>query len=458
MTTSTAPSASAPLWARTDDTHDPALRSWVTSANDPGTDFPIQNLPLGVFARTSGEREGEPCVGMAIGGQIVDLGVLANAGAFDDIEEFVFEACCEPSLNELMWEGAAARRALRKRMSQLLREGDQEFTSDAALRAEALVAQSDVEMLAPADIGDYTDFYASIHHATNVGSMFRPDSPLLPNYKHIPIGYHGRASSIVISGTPVQRPCGQTKADDADMPSFGPCRLLDYEMEVGAFIGEPNSMGHPVSLAEAEEHLFGLVLVNDWSARDMQKWEYVPLGPFLAKNFATTISPWIVTMEALAPFRVPAFERDASDPKPLPYLADAGNAAHGGIGLTVEVWLQSKQMKDQDIDPIRLSRGPFSQMYWTIAQMLAHHTSGGCNMMPGDLIASGTISGPTKDSRGSMLELSWRGTEPIELPSGETRKFLADGDEVIMRGFCERAGYRRIGFGECRGVVMPAQG
>lgn len=458
MPTPAVPSTSArtPTWARTDATHDPSLRSWIESANDPNTDFPIQNLPLGAFVRKSEGEDGDPAMGMAIGDKVIDLGVLADAGAFDDLDEFVAEACGDGLLNALMWEGAGSRRALRQRMSQLLRVGNAELGEDRQLCAQAIVEQRDVDMLAPVAIGDYTDFYASIHHATNVGSMFRPDNPLLPNYKHLPIGYHGRASSIVVSGTPVVRPCGQTKADEADVPTFGPCKLLDYEMEVGAFIAEPNALGQPVPLANAEDHLFGLVLVNDWSARDMQKWEYVPLGPFLAKNFATTISPWVVTMEALAPFRVPAFRRDDADPVPLQYLSDPANESHGGIDLTVEVWLQSQQMKDKNIAPMRLSRGPFKSMYWTIAQMLAHHTSGGCNMMPGDLIASGTVSGPTKDSRGSMLELTWRGTEPITLPTGETRKFLADGDEVIMRGFCEREGFRRIGFGECRGIVMPA--
>ncbi len=441
----------SPSWAQTDDTHDPALRSWVESANDPKTDFPIQNLPFGAFW-----HDDRGCgIGVAIGDQVVDMLILRDAGVFDDLGDAAVGIFTD-NLYPFILEGSSARRALRRRMSELLREGNKELAENAELRKQAVCAQSDVRMVLPTMIGDYTDFYASIHHATNVGTMFRPDNPLLPNYKHIPVGYHGRASSVVISGTPIVRPCGQTKADDADAPTFGPCKLLDYEMEVGAFIGEPNAMGRSVSIADAEEHLFGLVLVNDWSARDMQKWEYVPLGPFLAKNFATTISPWVVTMEALAPFRVPTFERDAGDPKPLPHLFNSDNESHGGIDITVEVWIQSQQMKAQNIEPVRLSRGSFANMYWTLSQMLTHHTSGGCNMEPSDLIASGTVSGPTKDSRGSMLELSWRGTEPIDLPTGEQRRFLADGDEVIMRGYCEREGFRRIGFGECRGVIMPA--
>ncbi len=301
------------------------------------------------------------------------------------------------------------------------------------------------EMLLPVRIGDYTDFYASIHHATNVGSMFRPDNPLLPNYKWVPIGYHGRASSIVVSGTRVRRPHGQTRDDANAPPVFGPSKRLDYEMEVGFFIGRGNALGDPVPVGDALDHVFGFCLVNDWSARDIQTWEYQPLGPFLAKNFATTISPWIVTLDALEPFRTNAFVRADGDPQPLPYLRD-----DVGFDITVEVWLRSAKMSE----PIRLSRGSFRDMYWTVAQLVAHHTSNGCNLQPGDLLASGTISGTAKDSRGSLLELSWRGTEPIELPTGETRKFLEDGDEVILRAYCEREGYARIGFGECRGVVV----
>jgi fumarylacetoacetase len=294
-------------------------------------------------------------------------------------------------------------------------------------------------------IGDYTDFYASVHHATNVGSMFRPDNPLLPNYKWVPIGYHGRASSIVVSGTPVKRPQGQTRDDANAPPTFGPSKRLDYEMELGFFIGRGNNLGDPIPVSEALDHVFGFCLVNDWSARDLQTWEYQPLGPFLAKNFATSISPWIVTLDALDPFRIPATPRPEGDPEPLPHLQD--NVV---FDITVEVWLRTTKMPE----PVRLSRGTFRDMYWTVAQLVAHHSSNGCNLMPGDLLASGTISGPAKDSRGCLLELTWRGTEPLQLPSGETRKFLESGDEVILRAYCEKEGTARIGFGECRGTVV----
>lgn len=311
-------------------------------------------------------------------------------------------------------------------------------------------------MVLPVDIGDYTDFYSSIHHATNVGRLFRPDNPLLPNYKHIPIGYHGRASSVVISGTPVRRPSGQTKAPDADAPSFGPSRLLDYEVEVGFFVGEGNELGVPRSLDETEERLFGFCLVNDWSARDMQGWEYQPLGPFLAKSFLTSISPWIVTTEALAPFREPAFERAEGDPQPLPYLDSERNRSRGGIGLVLEAHLSTPAMEEQGLPPHRLSRGNFRNMYWTAAQMATHHASNGCNLRPGDLLASGTVSGESADSRGCLLEITRRGAEPVQLPSGEERKFLQDGDTVTLGGYCEKEGAVRIGFGQCAGTVEPA--
>jgi fumarylacetoacetase len=308
-------------------------------------------------------------------------------------------------------------------------------------------------MLLPAAIGDYTDFYASIYHATNVGSMFRPDNPLLPNYKYVPIGYHGRSSSIVASGTPIRRPQGQWKDATAERPMFGPSRLLDYELEVGFFVGPGNALGEPIGIDDAEPHIFGLCLLNDWSARDIQAWEYQPLGPFLAKNFATSISPWVVTMEALEPFRAPAFKRADSDPEPLPYLSSSRDRDHGGIDITLEVFLTSEQMRASGIEPVRLSRGNFRDLYWTLAQLLTHHTSGGCNLRPGDLLASGTVSGASKDSQGCLLELTRRGAEPIQLPGGELRKFLEDGDEVVFRAYCERGGHRRIGFGDCRGVI-----
>jgi fumarylacetoacetase len=309
-------------------------------------------------------------------------------------------------------------------------------------------------MVLPARIGDYTDFYASVFHATNVGKLFRPDNPLLPNYKWIPIAYHGRASSIVPSGTPVQRPHGQTKADTAAVPEFGPSQRLDYELEVGVYIGGGNRLGEPIPIGEAERHAFGLCLVNDWSARDIQAWEYQPLGPFLAKDFLTSVSPWVVTMEALTPFRAPAFVRSADDPAPLPYLASDKDRQRGGIDLTLEVYLLTRKMRDAGMAPHRLSRGSFRDMYWTLAQMITHHASNGCNLQPGDLLASGTVSGPTRDSRGCLLELAGRGSEPVALPTGEQRSFLQDGDEIVMRGFCEREGAARIGFGECQGQIQ----
>jgi len=431
----------------TDDTHDPALTSWVESAEEAGTDFPIQNLPFGVFRHP--DRDEMPRVGVAIGNSILDVTAARRAELLGGIAARAAEACDAPALNELMALGPAHWRALRLELSRLLRTGSPR-------REDLLVPMARAQLLRPAVVGDYSDFYASVHHATNVGSMFRPDNPLLPNYKHVPIGYHGRASSIVASGTPVRRPNGQIKDANADAPVFGPARQLDYEAEVGCFIGPGNTLGEPIPIAEAEAHIFGLCLVNDWSARDIQSWEYQPLGPFLAKNFATTVSPWVVTLEALAPFRAPAYVRPAGDPKPLPYLDDERDRASGGFDLTLEVWLRSRAMREAGRPAVRLSRARFADMYWTLAQMVAHHTSNGCDLRPGDLIASGTISGATNDSRGCMLELTWRGTEPIALPDGETRKFLQDGDEVIMRGACERPGLRRIGFGECRGEVVPA--
>jgi fumarylacetoacetase len=309
----------------------------------------------------------------------------------------------------------------------------------------------------PFQIGDYTDFYSSIFHATNVGSMFRPDQPLMPNYKYVPIGYHGRASSIVVSGTDIKRPHGQNRSDAEKPPVFIPVKNLDYEMELGFFVGKGNELGQPINIKDAEEHIFGMCLVNDWSARDIQAWEYQPLGPFLAKNFATTISPFVVTMDALAPFRTPAFERDPDDPQPLDYLSDENNQKFGGLDINLEVYIQTEKMRGEKIEPFLISRSNTKDLYWTVGQMLTHHASNGCNLRTGDLIASGTVSGREKDERGCLLERTWRGTEPIDLPNGETRRFLEDGDEVIMKGYCEREGFRRIGFGECRGRVLPAE-
>ncbi len=434
-------------------THSPQLQSWVESANQPGCDFPIQNLPFGRFRRDEHEQAR---LGVAIGDQIVDLLACLGAGVLPELEPALVAACGSITLNPLLALGPAAWSSLRAALSQLLSSDSAVYQRNPQIGKRILVAQSEVQMLVPMEIGDYTDFYASVYHATNIGSMFRPDNPLLPNYKYVPIGYHGRASSIVASGQPVRRPHGQLKGPNDDQPTFQPCRLLDYELEVGMVVGPGNQLGQPIPLAEAEQHIFGLCLVNDWSARDIQAWEYQPLGPFLAKNFITTISPWIVTLEALEPFRCAAFERPADDPAPLDYLASAANEQHGGIDLTLEVYLASAQMREQGIEPVRLSRGSFRHMYWTIAQMLTHHASNGCPLQPGDLLASGTVSGPDKDARGCMMELTWRGAEPLELPTGETRRFLEDGDEVILRGSCSAPSAVSIGFGACRGTVLPA--
>ncbi|MGE5126150.1 MAG: fumarylacetoacetase [Betaproteobacteria bacterium] len=439
--------------ASLDGTHDASLRSWVESANDTASDFPVQNLPLGVFRR-GGTREAR--IGCAIGDQLLDLAACRERGLLRGLPSQVEEACAGTTLNGLMALEPRVRGTLRHRLSHLLRaEGG--FVTARGEATEVLLPQSEAELQLPAAVGDYTDFYASIHHATNVGRMLRPDNPLLPNYKWLPVGYHGRASSLVPSGTPIRRPCGQTEPTaGAGAPAFGPSRNLDYELEVGAFLGPGNALGEPIPLAQAEQHVFGLVLLNDWSARDLQKWEYQPLGPFLAKSFATSISPWVVTLEALAPFRVPALERPAGDPGPLPYLANDENRAHGGIDLRLEVQLVSRAMRDRGLAPLRVSRSNLRDLYWTLAQMVAHHASNGCNLRPGDLIASGTVSGAAEESRGCLLERTWRGAQPIALPTGEERRFLEDGDELVLRGHCEREGFARIGFGECRGMVAPA--
>lgn len=452
-----------------DDTHDPKLESWVESANDPDTDFPIQNLPCCVVAMSGSDCQ--PAI--RIGDKLLLLRDAADNGLIDE-DPRIMGAGWEVPLAAHFKDRIGFIRRLRHRVSELLRV-ESHLAGDAGLQRSVMLDIDDAatELVYPFnEWKDYTDFYASLHHATNVGSMFRPDNPLLPNYKHIPIAYHGRASTIIPSGTPFRRPVGQqAPTEDGGQPNFGPCKLLDYEMEMGFVVGRGNELGTNIPLEQAEDHIFGLCLVNDWSARDLQKWEYQPLGPFLAKNFATTVSPYIVTMEALAPFRTRAFKRPDGDPKPLAYLYTEENETQGGFDITVEVHLASKQMRDQNIDPIRLSQGNLKEMYWTLAQMLTHHSVNGCAMQPGDLLASGTISGPTRDSRGSLLELTWDGDPwaaepvvvpgtqrtPITLPTGEERKFLADGDEVIMKAYCERDGYRRIGFGECRGIVEPAR-
>jgi fumarylacetoacetase len=436
-----------------DSTHRADLRSWVESANDVATDFPIQNLPLGIF--TASDRTARP--GVAIGDRILDLVALADHGFLDDdLAGLVRKAATEGALNPLLAAGRSALADLRGALSQLLGESTPAGAMAQSLASALLVEQATATMLVPTRVGDYTDFYASVQHATNVGSMFRPDNALLPNYKWVPIGYHGRASSIVPTGTAVQRPLGQTRDDATADPVFGPTRRLDYELEIGILVGAGNALGVPISIGRAEEHVAGLCLVNDWSARDVQAWEYQPLGPFLAKNFATTVSPWLVTLDALIPFRAPAFARAPGDPTPLPYLDDVADQQGGAVDVTLEVSIASSRMRAEGVAPFVVSRGRFMAMYWTIAQLVTHHTSNGCNLQPGDLLASGTVSGETPESRGCLLERTWRGTEPLTLPTGELRRFLEDGDEVVMRGWCERPGARRIGFGECRGTVSAS--
>ena len=436
-----------------DATHDPSLTSWIESANAPDADFPIQNLPLGAFRRRGAADAGR--IGVAIGDSILDLIACARYGHLPSLDDDLVARLGESTLNALMARGHDGARHLRRAVSNLLRR-DSAGASTESRDERCLVPMVDAEMLLPAAVGDYSDFYASIEHATNVGTMLRPDNPLLPNYKWVPIGYHGRASSIVVSGTNVVRPVGQTREGDAAKPTFGPSRRLDYELEIGAFIGAGNRQGERIPIARATDHLFGLCLLNDWSARDVQTWEYQPLGPFLAKSFATSISPWVVTSDALAPFRTHARARAAADPEPLSYLSNSDNADSGAFAITLEVYLASAAMRDANSPPSLISRGSFADMYWTIGQMITHHASNGCNLRPGDLLGSGTVSGAAKESRGCLLERTWRGTEPISLPGGETRTFLLDGDEVILRGYCERTGARRIGFGECRGRVLPA--
>ncbi|MFC3110213.1 fumarylacetoacetase [Undibacterium arcticum] len=431
------------------ETHDPALRSWVDSANQPGTDFPIQNLPFAVFRRTGcGEAFRG---GVAIGDQIIDLGAAAQCGALVPGVQAIAAACGDASLNRFMAMGPDAWAALRLGLSRALRAD----AADTQRLASCMLPQAEAEYTVPARIGDYTDFYTSIYHATNIGKLFRPDNPLMPNYRWMPIGYHGRSSSIAVSGQAFPRPSGQTMAPDASEPDFGPCKRLDYELELGIYVGTGNASGSPVLMDDAESHVFGLCLLNDWSARDIQAWEYQPLGPFLSKNFATTISPWIVTMEALAPYRLP-FTRPEGDPQPLPYLDSAANRKQGAIDVRLEVRLETERMRTSGAAAARLSATSYRHAYWTVAQLLAHHTVNGCNLQPGDLFGSGTLSGPTLDQAGALIELTAGGQQPVTLPDGDSRAFLKDGDTVILRGWCEQPGSARIGFGECRGTVLPS--
>jgi fumarylacetoacetase len=435
----------------TDPTLNPDLRSWVASANADDADFPIQNLPYGRLRRRGERGEGDWRIGIAIGDQVLDLRRAAAAHDWPAAVKPLLQPLAAGDLNAFMALPAARRAPLRLALSEALREG----SPLQATLAPCLLPQAEAEMGLPCRIGDYTDFYIGIHHATSVGKLFRPDNPLLPNYQWVPIGYHGRASSILPSGQAFRRPRGQLKLANAERPVLAPSQRLDYELELGVFVGPPNAQGEPVAMAEAEAHVFGLALFNDWSARDIQAWEYQPLGPFLSKNFASTLSPWIVPLEALAPFRVP-FTRPAGDPEPLPYLDGEANRRQGAIDLQLEVLLQSAAMCEQGLPAVTLSRSNFTQAYWTLAQLVAHHTVNGCNLQSGDLLGTGTLSGAAPEQAGSMLELSRGGQQPITLPSGETRTFLADGDTVTLRGWCERPGARRIGFGHCTGTVLAA--
>ena len=425
----------------TDESNDPERTSWVTGAN--GSDFPIQNLPLGIFSEAKGRRR----PGVAIGDYVLDL-----AGVADLLDEEWREDLSQPVLNAWLARGPEAQRELRLRLSELL--SDERYRNDVEPQ---LIGQSEVRLHVPCLIGDYTDFYVGIHHATNVGKLFRPDNPLLPNYKYVPIGYHGRASSVRASGEPVIRPNGQRKATDGDEPEYGPSGRLDYELELGIWIGRGNDLGSPIPIAEARDHIAGYCLLNDWSARDLQAWEYQPLGPFLAKNFLTSVSPWIVSGQALAPFRKAMPSRPPSDPQPLPYLDDPDDREMGGLAIQLEVTVSTEQMREAGLAPHVLSRGSAdAAMYWSAAQIVAHHSSNGCNLQPGDLVGTGTLSTDSAAGLGSLLEISQGGKQPLQLPTGETRGFLEDGDEITLRAWCEAEGAVRIGFGECVGRVVPA--
>ena len=424
-----------------DETNDRSRTSWVESAQ--GSDFPLQNLPLAIFSEAKGRRR----PGVAIGDYVLDL-----SGIADCLDENMRDDLVQPVLNAWLSRGPEAQRMLRLRLQEIL--SDERYRDDVE---PCLIGQSEVRFHVPCLIGDYTDFYVGIHHATNVGRQFRPDNPLLPNYKYVPIGYHGRASSVRASGEPVIRPNGQRKAPDADAPEYGPSRRLDYELELGIWVGEGNELGAPIPIGEAADHIAGYCLLNDWSARDIQAWEYQPLGPFLAKNFLTSVSPWIVSPQALAPFRKPMPPRAAADPEPLPYLDDPADRASGGLGIQLEATLSTRKMRQAGIAPHVLSKGSAdAAMYWSAAQIIAQHSSNGCNLQPGDLIGTGTLSTESEHGLGSLLEISQGGNQPLRLPNGETRSFLEDGDEIVLKAWCEAEGAVRIGFGECVGRVMPS--
>jgi fumarylacetoacetase len=431
-----------------DETHDPALRSFVASANTPDGDFPIQNLPYAVFRRRGDQAA--PRVGVVIGAEILDIAKVAHL--MEGIAAGAAAAGASPHLNALMERGPEAWAALRTGLSRLLR-------SDATQRMAVerhLTPIEDAELLLPVRIRNFTDFFASIFHATNTGRLFRPDNPLLPNYKYVPVAYHSRASSVQVSGTPVRRPLGQTKRPHDAAPAYRASHNLDYELELGFYIGTPSTLGEAVPIATAGDHVFGFCLLNDWSARDIQAWESQPLGPFLAKNFATTVSPFVVTAAALAPYRTRAYARPEGDPAPLPHLTAAADQELGGLDIVMEAYLVTAKMRNAGEAPFRLSRGSFADVYWTVAQMVAHHASNGCNLETGDLMASGTVSGPQRESWASLLELTQRGKERLALPNGETRGYIEDGDEIIFRGHCAKAGFARLGFGECRAVIAAA--
>ncbi len=432
------------------ETHDPSLKSWVASANLPDNGFPIQNLPFGVFREKGGN--GAFRVGVAIGDKVLDLAALAALQPWQGVAAEALQACSGSTLNPLMALGSAHWSALRLELSRALREGSPLQGKLAPL----LLDRSAIEHDVPAQIADYTDFYISVYHATAVGKQFRPDNPLLPNYKWVPIGYHGRASTIGVSGQQFHRPGGQTRpATEGGTPGFGPCARLDYELELGIFMGPGNEQGQRIGIESAESHIFGLCILNDWSARDLQAWEYQPLGPFLAKNFASTISPWVVTLEALAPFREP-FQRAPEDPQPLPYLSSEANSKAGAVGVELEVLLTTEKSRSQGAEPARLSTSNFRDAYWSMAQLVTHHTVNGCRMQPGDLLGTGTLSGPSDGQEGSLMELTVSGKKPITLPWGEERSFLQDHDEIILRARCSKPGYPTISLGECAGTVLPA--
>lgn len=435
------------------DTHDPSLRSWVETAQAPGCDFPIQNLPFAVFRRAGTAEAWRG--GVAIGDQVLDLAAVAQAQLIPESDPLAHQAlvaAAQDRLNGLMALGPAHWSALRRALSRLLRTGS---PAQATLPHTALVPQSQAAFCVPAHVGDYTDFYTSVHHATNIGRLFRPDNPLLPNYKWVPIAYHGRASSLIISGTGFRRPQGQLMPPGAQQPTLAPCKRLDYELELGVFIGPGNERGQAIGMDEAEAHVFGLCLLNDWSARDIQGWEYQPLGPFLSKNFATSLSPWVVTLEALAPYRLP-FSRPADDPQPLPYLDSPLHRQQGAFDIQLDVRLQTTAMRQAGQPATPIAQSNYRHAYWTLAQMVTHHTVGGCPLQPGDLLGTGTLSGPEAGEAGALIELTTGGSRPLSLPGGEQRTFLEDGDTVALRAWCEKPGAARVGFGACEGQVLPA--